>query len=538
MSHTKQSNEMAKTTILGLVQRGARQQQRDLCPLRAARPRRLQRDRSVYDQLEEKGWGPAAFHAGTVSHGQESAAKPESGAHSLASTAEVSHENDHNDDDAATTSRGPEKKPVKSNREVHLTQREQRHFARRHLLCPSGYWPSLAAAPKAAGLCMSQNNCTSEARSRSSAALLFRDGVCHYAPRMRASGGSRGVAGRQEAPAPRLEWLPFHSVAELPREVDAPDADPDVSPVLLRVWDEAVVRQFSGLNGPEGDGARGDGGSDGHSQNGLDDSGEGIQGEVRQEEGGGSHRLRESEVRLHDLLELSLGMLTPAMEEGSKEGDGSLENCQEPRRSGQAGGAEGTQQRHRREATRRLRECMGREVERMVDKLLGDVLAAWAERTRAHRSDEGYLAWQRCLRSGIKQRGRAPEEMVGVASQSVAVGDWHDVLGMVEEKALVEAASRKAMARERAAQGRELLQGSLEVLRRKKGARSRKRPILEEHARKVLGRLEREDEKERAERGAFVLGPVLDPGTLARARDRLERLFWAGEGAASLEESL
>lgn len=259
---------------------------------------------------------------------------------------------------------------------------------------------------------------------------------------------------------------------------------------------------------------------------------------MRQEEGGGSHRLRESEVRLHDLLELSLGMLTPAMEEGSKKGDGSLENCQEPRRSGQAGGAEGTQQRHRREATRRLRECMGREVERMVDKLLGDVLAAWAERTRAHRSDEGYLAWQRCLRSGIKQRGRAPEEMVGVASQSVAVGDWHDVLGMVEEKALVEAASRKAMARERAAQGRELLQGSLEVLRRKKGARSRKRPILEEHARKVLGRLEREDEKERAERGAFVLGPVLDPGTLARARDRLERLFWAGEGAASLEESL
>jgi hypothetical protein len=57
----------ARQAIHGLVQRGARKQQRELYSLRAAEePRKLQADQSVYEQLQEEGWGraPAAVPVG------------------------------------------------------------------------------------------------------------------------------------------------------------------------------------------------------------------------------------------------------------------------------------------------------------------------------------------------------------------------------------------------------------------------------------------------------------------------------------------
>lgn len=183
----------------------------------------------------------------------------------------------------------------------------------------------------------------------------------------------------------------------------------------------------------------------------------------------------------------------------------------------------------------------------MVDGLLGHVLAYWSERSQAQRSEEGYLAWlrrQRASHTSDPHKARSLEDRVGLASQSLVLGDWHDVLGAVEERVGVDAAAAKGRREGRREVEKKMhKEAKKQVKEKMKYAKSGAR-MVREHDWKVqerLGELEEQEEEEggREEEGEVsVLRPALDVGTLSRSRARLERLFWAGKGALPPEGGL
>lgn len=186
----------------------------------------------------------------------------------------------------------------------------------------------------------------------------------------------------------------------------------------------------------------------------------------------------------------------------------------------------------------------------MVDGLLGHVLAYWSERSQAQRSEEGYLAWlrrQRACHTGDRRKARSSlEDRVGFAGQSLILGDWHDVLGAVEERVGVDAAAAKGRREERRRVEEEMHKEAKKQVKEKvRYSKKVGERMVMEHDGKVRERLDELEEEEegeeegREEEGEMnVLRSVLDAGTLSRSRARLERLFWAGKGALPPEGGL
>jgi hypothetical protein len=164
--------------------------------------------------------------------------------------------------------------------------------------------------------------------------------------------------------------------------------------VLARVLDATIVRQLVGVvQAPRKEDEEEDEDEDDEDEEGVEED--------------GRKKKKPVEVRLYDLLQSALGRLGEGEEEeGEDDEDEEGEGNNDNKRKRQA----------RTEAVQTLRQCLGREVERMVDGLLGHVLAYWSERSQAQRSEEGYLAWlrrQRACHTSDPHKGRSLEESGG-----------------------------------------------------------------------------------------------------------------------------
>jgi hypothetical protein len=539
----------ARQAIHGLVQRGARKQQRELYSLRAAEePRKLQADQSVYEQLQEEGWGraPAAVPVGFAAGMREDSHDDDDGggigdgtkrkrpgnkcAHEERD--EDEDENQEEDDDRSTLSKAGSNAGIRGQRLGNLTTWELNHFRRRHFLLPQGAWPILPSVspaplpPPAESLQEEGGFCRPPLEALPDDLAI--DGVRHFVPRVRVSGGARKRKNKRafEPAKTLLEWLPFENVIE-PRRKEM-DGYPVPSPVLARVLDAALVRQLVGVvQAPRKE-------EDDEEEDEDED-----EEELGGEEGGREKKKKPVEVRLYDLLQSALGRLGEEDEGDEEDEDDDDEEKQKQQ----------SRLQERAKALKILRQCLGREVERMVDGLLGHVLAYWSERSQAQRSEEGYLAWlrrQRACHTRDPKKGRSLEDRMGFANQGLVLGDWHDVLGAVEERVAVDAAAAKGRREER----RRVEEGmhkkaKKQVKEKVKYARSGVK-MIREHDRKVRERLdeaedveEEEEEEGREEEGEVnVLRSALDARTLSRSRARLERLFWAGKGALPPEGGL
>ncbi|KAM3574381.1 hypothetical protein VYU27_003674 [Nannochloropsis oceanica] len=536
--------EVARAAIHGLVQRGARKQQRELYPLRAAEPRKLQADQSVYEQLEEEGWGlvPAVVPVGyATGKGDDNYHDDDSGggyrvkrkrSNNNRRDKEGCEDDDEEEDDEDRSMLS--KAGIRGGRPGSLTTWELNHYRRRHFLMPQGAWPILPSAsptpPPVIELPQGNGYC----RPPPPEALpdnLGIDGVQHYIPRIRVSGGARRQKNKRalEAAETQLEWLPFENLA-IQTEKREDDNYPIPSPVLVRALDAAIVRQLVGV-------------VQAHQMEEEDEFGDKEEDEKEDKnENEEEDRERKTkstvEVRLYDLLESALGTLEEDKDEGGGEDDYN-------------DGEDGTKNliRKRMEAVHVLRRCLGRETERLIDGLLGHVLACWSERSQAQRSEERYLAWLRRQRACnlIDPRNNVSlEDRVGFAGQGLILGDWHDVLGVVEERMQVDMAAAKGREEgRRKAEKVTYMEAKRQMKEKMKYSKSGRRK-LNEHGRKLRTRLdeneeqeELEEEKAREEEGEVnLLRPAFDPGTLSRSRARLERLFWAGKGALPPEEGL
>jgi hypothetical protein len=144
------------------------------------------------------------------------------------------------------------------------------------------------------------------------------------------------------------------------------------------------------------------------------------------------------------------------------------------------------------------------------------------------------------------RKKRSLEDKVGLAGQGLILGDWHDVLGVVEERVRVDTAAAKGREEGRRKVEKAMYKEAKRQVKEKMKYSKSGRRRLSEHGRKVRTRLDEneeqeeiEEEKGREEEGEVdLLRPAFDPGTLSRSRARLERLFWAGKGALPPEEGL
>ena len=537
----------ARAAIHGLVQRGARKQQRELYSLRAAEPRKLQADQSVYEQLEEEGWGraPAAVPVGFavwrggdnhddggggIGDGVKRKRPGNKAAHEERD--EDEDEDEEEDDDRCTLSKAGSNTGKRGQRPGNLTIWELNHFKRRHFLLPQGAWPILPSAspappPPVAGL--PQKDGFRRPPPEALPDDLAIDGVRHFVPRVRVSGGARKRKNKRvfEPAETHLEWLPFENLVIQPVVGEKGDY-PVPSPVLARVLDASIVRQLVGVvQAPRKEDEDEDEDEDDEDEEGVEED--------------GRKKKKPVEVRLYHLLQSALGRLGEGEEEEGEDDDDDDDEEGE--------GTKTEKRQARAEAVQILRQCLGREVERIVDGLLGHVLAYWSERSQAQRSEEGYLAWlrrQRACHTSDPHKARSLEDRMGLASQSLILGDWHDVLGAVEERVGVDVAAAKGRREgRREVEKKMLTEAKRQVKEKMKYAKSGMR-MVREHDRKVqerLGKLEEREEEEeeegREEEGEVsVLRPALDVGTLSRSRARLERLFWAGKGALPPEGGL
>ncbi len=429
----------AAVALHGLVQRGARKQQRELrnATTRPTDPRRLARDGSLYAQLWEEGWGwdgglgVAAAGAAPGRGGSKRPARDE-----VEEAEETQEDEDSLSSAGSTFSQGSRRKAAAAMAD-NVSKEERRHCRRRHYLCPQGAWP---VVPAFAASERQEEERQGPPPSDTLPDDLPIDGVRHYVPRVR----ERGLGGRDGSTL--LEWLPVDDVvlrgADATASTDS--SYPVPSPVVARLLDAAIVRQLAGrVGGDEND---------------------------KQEKGG--------EVRLHDLLQAAMSGSQLDLEEEMEEEE-EEEGQQRPPTPAKP--------------ARLLKQCLGREVERMVDSLLGHVLATWAERVQAHCSDEGYreLLQQRHGVAAEQKETRAIlEDLQAVGNLSMTLGDWHDVLSCVESKAAAEQTAPK------------------------KGRRA-----------KPKGRQTKKQLEEAA--ASAPLRPAVAPETLQRARARLEALFLA-----------
>ena len=182
---------------------------------------------------------------------------------------------------------------------------------------------------------------------------------------------------------------------------------------------------------------------------------------------------------------------------------------------------------------RAARQCVGREVERLVDALVGRVLTLWGERVAAQRGAEPrYVeALARAAATGKGGGGGGGDDRRDAA----VLGDWVSVLQAVElqagERAALEAeAAAAAAAREKlskAARRREEHNAYRRFLTRVGRAKEGKKGEQGAGEGQGQGREEREEGQQEAVDWE-VLAPVLDSAVRARARARLEALLLVG----------
>lgn len=353
-----------------------------------------------------------------------------------------------------------------------------RHLERRDDVLPQGAWPlppraSGAASTQAAAATVGPVPAFTVRRPPPDAMGLDdttwqEDGrVLHLVPRVDA------ISISSASSSSPLAWLParylLQSVEIQPYPVPAPP--------VARLLDAALARVFGG---GAGDGGKGQGQQQAQQQDG---------GEEEAEEG----------------LSITLGDLARPAPPSSSSPAAATGGDQKPE-----------------EEWRLVRQCMGREVERLVDAMVGDALTLWGERVAAHREAEpGYVKTV----GEERARGERKEEAGCDRWRDRVLGDWVSVLQGMELRARERAgvvAAAKAMKRKRASRAgrteeREAYRRYLLAVDRAKHHKGR---------RAVGGTKDGEQEQEQEEAADWeVLAPALDPGVRARARARLEALL-------------